>query len=282
MKNACNHNFLTIDVEDWYMDTDFSTWNKYENRLIEPTQKILTALKEHNIRATFFVLGYVADNYPDLIERIHSDGHEIGTHGYRHIPINHMTKQSFSEDLKKSLIAIENLTGEPVWGHRAPYFSVMKETCWAIDTLKQAGLRYDSSIFPVSTPLYGVPDAPYFPYQISSNDITQPDPKSDFWEIPLSVYHTFFGSIPVAGGFYARLFPYRFLHHFLKKMNDQGRGMVFYLHPWELDLNHPVIKDIKWYNYYNLSSTYEKFNNLLNDFEFIPIREWIKSHDKRC
>ena len=282
MENAIKTNILTIDVEDWFMDAEFSTWPSYENRLSEPINKILQLLKEHNIKATFFVLGYIADTNPDLVVRIHTEGHEIGTHGYKHVPITQMTKESFSEDLHRSITALEQITGKPIAGYRACQFTIMKETAWAIDVLKRAGLQYDSSIFPVKTPLYGVPDAPLVPYPISSENLIIPDFKSEFMEFPLSIYYTPIGTIPVAGGFYLRLFPYSLTRYFLKKINSQGKDIVFYFHPWELDPNQPVVNEFKWYHYYNLNSTHDKLKNLLRDFEFISIREWMNRHGKRC
>lgn len=271
-------NILTIDVEDWYMDTDISSWDLYEDRIVESTTKIIKLLNETDTKATFFILGYVAKHFPELVELIKDEHHEIGTHGYSHKPITQQTPSEFEKDLLKSIRILEKITGDKVMGHRACQFTVMKETAWAIDVLKRNGLKYDSSVFPVKTHLYGVPDAPLFPYRISSSDITkETDLEEDFLEIPSSVYRIpiMHKNIPVAGGFYLRFFPYWFIKHALKKINRKNQPVVFYLHPWELDSKQPKIKELKWYHYYRLSSTEGKFKKLLNDFKFTSIQDGI-------
>ena len=217
-------NVLTVDVEDWYMDTDISTWELYEDRIVESTNKIIKLLNESDTKATFFILGYVAEHFPELVERIRDEDHEVATHGYSHTPITQQTPSEFEEDLLKSVGVLEKITGDKVMGYRACQFTVMEETAWAIEVLKRNGLKYDSSVFPVKTHLYGVPDAPLFPYRISPADITEEaDPEEDFLEIPLSVYRIpiVHKNIPVAGGFYLRFFPYWFIKHAMKKINGK-------------------------------------------------------------
>ena len=271
-------NILTIDVEDWYMDTDISTWDSYEDRVVESTQKILKILDETNTKATFFVVGYVAEHYPELIEEIKVRGHEIGTHGYSHTPITRQKPSEFEEDLLKSIRILEDITKEKVKGHRACQFSIVEETSWAIDILKKNGLKYDSSIFPVKTHLYGVPDAPLYPYPISSSNIKIDDPEEDFLEFPLSVYRipVVYKNIPIAGGFYLRFFPYWFTKHAITRINKGGHPAIVYVHPWEFDTEQPRIKDFKWYHYYNLSTTDKKFMRLLKDFDFVSVRAWLR------
>ena len=272
-------NILTIDVEDWYMDTDISTWDSYEDRIVESTSRILRILDESNTKATFFVVGYIAENFPELIADIKDKGHEIATHGYSHTSIKKQTPPKFEEDLLKSIRILEDITKEKIKGHRACEFSIVEETSWAIDILKKNGLKYDSSVFPVKTHLYGVPDAPLHPYYISSSNIKIVNSDEDFLEFPLSVY-TFpivHKNIPISGGFYLRMFPYWFIKHAMKKINKMGQPAIFYIHPWEFDPKQPRIKELKWYHYYRLSSTERKFKKLLKDFKFSSIQEW-KSH----
>ena len=275
-------NILTIDVEDWYMDTDISTWDSYEDRVIESTRKILKILDETNTKATFFVVGYVAEHFPELIEDIKDRGHEIGTHGYSHTSIRKQKPSEFEEDLLKSIKILEDITKEKVKGHRACQFSIVEETSWAIDILKKNGLKYDSSIFPVKTHLYGVPDAPLFPYHISSSNIKIDDPEEDFFEFPLSVYRipVVHKNIPIAGGFYLRFFPYRFTKHAITRINKRGHPAIVYVHPWEFDTEQPRIKELKWYHYYNLSTTEKKFMRLLEDFELMSVRRWLEHKDE--
>ena len=268
-------NILTIDVEDWYMETDITTWNLYEDRVVESTNKILKILNEMNTKATFFVVGHVAEHFPELVETIEDKGHEIATHGYSHTSITHQTPSEFEEDLLKSIRILELITKDKIRGHRAYAFSVCEKTSWAIDILKKNGFKYDSSVFPVKTHLYGVPDAPLFPYPILSSNIKIDSPEGDFLEFPLSIYRVpiVHKNIPVAGGFYLRLFPYWFIKHAMKKINKMGQPAIIYIHPWEFDSEQPRIKELKWYHYYRLTSTERKFKKLLKDFKFSSVRD---------
>lgn len=273
-------NILTIDVEDWYMDIDISTWDSYEDRIVQSTQKILGMLDETNTNATFFVLGYVAEHFPELVEEIKDKGHEIATHGYSHTSIMKQTPSEFEKDLSKSVKILEGITKDKIKGHRACEFSIVEGTSWAIDILKKNGLKYDSSVFPVKTHLYGVPDAPLFPYRISSSNIKiSDDPEADFLEFPLSVYGipVMHKNIPVAGGFYLRFLPYWFIRLAIRKINKIGQPAIFYVHPWEFDPAQPKIKEVKGGHYYNLSNTEKKFKRLLKDFEFASIKKGSSS-----
>ena len=271
-------NILTIDAEDWYMEIDISMWDSYEDRVVHSTQKILEILDKSNTQATFFVVGYVAEHFPELIIDIKNRGHEIGTHGYSHTPITHQTPSDFEEDLLKSIRILEHIAKDKIRGHRAYAFSVGEKTSWAIDILKKNGLKYDSSVFPVKTHLYGVPDAPLYPYHISSSNIKIDNPEDDFLEFPLSVYRfpIVHKNIPIAGGFYLRFFPYRFIKHAMIKINKTGQPAIVYIHPWEFDPTQPRIKELKWYHYYNLSDTEKKFKRLLSDFKFMSVRAWLE------
>ena len=269
-------NILTIDVEDWYMDMDISTWSSYEDRIVQSTQKILEILDERNTKATFFVVGYVAEHFPELIEDIKDGGHEIATHGYSHTSIKKQTASEFEVDLLKSVRILEHITKDKIKGHRACEFSIDEKTAWAIDILKKNGLKYDSSVFPVKTHLYGVSDAPLYPYHISSSNITRNNPEADFLELPLSVYKLpiVHKNIPVAGGFYLRFLPYWFIKHAMKKINKMGHPAIVYAHPREIDPKQPRIKELNWLHYYNISSAEKKFKWLLKDFKFSSIQEW--------
>lgn len=270
-------NILQVDVEDWYCDLDIKDWEFQEDRVVVATNKVLDIVKEANMHATFFVLGYVAERHPELVSRIKNERHEIATHSYAHRPITKESPQSFQEDLLKSIEILERISGEKILGYRAPQFSIIEKTSWAIDILKQAGLKYDSSIFPVKTHLYGVPHASLFPYHISSSNIAIDDQTEDFLEIPLSVYEIPSTSIkiPVAGGFYLRFFPYSFIKYALRKINKQNQVAVCYIHPWELDPQHPKISSLSWYHYWRLSSTEKKFRKLLKNFKFTSVTNYF-------
>lgn len=261
-----------MDVEDWYMDTDISCWTKFEDRIVASTDRILSILG--NTKATFFVLGYVAEHHPELIKRIYDCGHELGTHGYSHKPITLQTPTQFEEELLKSMEIIKSITGEDVHCHRASNFTIMKNTAWAVNIMKKCGIKYDSSVFPVKTPLYGMPDAPLFPYQISTEYICGGS-NEGIYEFPLSVLHLPLKNIPIAGGFYMRFFPYEIIKDSIKLINKQGKSAIIYLHPWEIDVKQPKTTELKWFHYHNLSKTEPRFKQLLKDFEFTSIREWL-------
>lgn len=270
-------NILTIDVEDWYQDYYIKNWELYEDRIVDSTNKVLEILKQTGNRATFFTLGYVADHFPTLVSKIKNENHEIASHGYAHIPLTQQMPEEFEDDLSKSIQILEELSGDKVLGYRAPYFTVVEKTAWAIDIMKKNGLRYDSSVFPVKTHLYGVPDAPLFPYHISSTDIKVDNSDEDFLEIPLSVYRMplIKKNLPIAGGFYLRLFPYFLIERGIKKINKLNQPAVCYLHPWELDPEQPRVNSLGWYHYYRLSSTEAKFKRLLTDFKFTSVKEYF-------
>ncbi|MDD3245389.1 MAG: polysaccharide deacetylase family protein [Methanosarcina sp.] len=265
-------NILTVDVEDWYMNTDISRWEKFEDRVVDSTERILSILGD--TKATFFVLGYVAEHHPELISLIHARGHELGTHGYSHKPIQSQTPDQFEEELLKSMEIIESITGVKVCGHRACQASVMKSTSWSLDIMERCGIKYDSSVFPVKTPLYGVPDAPLFPYRISSENICG-ESEGGIYEFPLSVRKLPYKNIPIAGGFYLRLFPYWFIKNSIEKINKKREPAVIYLHPWEIDLGQPKSPEFKWYHYYNLPAMEPKIKQLLMDFKFTSIKKWL-------
>jgi len=271
-------NILTIDVEAWFSDLKFERWKNYKDQIVQNTTHILNLLKERRANATFFILGYFAEKYPELIEKIIDENHEIGTHGHTHLAITELSRDEFQEDLVKSIKILEKISKEKVWGHRAPFFTIVEDTSWAIESLKNIGLKYDSSIFPFKIYKYGVPDIPLFPYHISSKNIKKDDIYEEFLEFPPSVYKIpiINKNIPIAGGFYLRFFPYKLISYGIKKINKKGFPAVCYIHPWEFDLNHPRINSIVWYNYYRLNATEKKFKKLLRDFKFTSIRDWIE------
>jgi len=210
-----------------------------------------------------------------LVTSIENEGHEVATHGYAHKRIGSQTPDEFSADLVKSIGVLETICNRQhkIFGYRAPQFSLDKKTAWTIDIMKSAKLVYDSSIFPTKTNLYGVPNAPLAPYHISSSDITIDHPSSDFWEIPLSVYNMPGTpiNIPVAGGFYLRFLPYSFIRYALHSIIKHNGLAVCYIHPWELQPEHPRVRALGWYHYWRLKSTENKFRQLLNDFKFTSV-----------
>lgn len=272
-------NILTIDLEDWFMDSDIRFWYKFEDRIHHSMGKILDLLKKSDARATFFVVGYIAERNPDLIGKIIENGHEIAIHGYSHTPLWKQSADQFDKDIKKCLTVFQNISDQEIIGHRACQFSLNQGTLWAVDILKKNKIRYDSSVFPVNTPLYGVSDAPTHWYPLSDDNIF----GSSYWqnnviEIPPSVYRlpVLRKKIPVAGGFYFRLYPYLLTKHMFNKLNSEQIPVVFYIHPWELDSNQPKISGLHWSHYFNLSSTEGKFSQLLRDFQFTSVKDYFR------
>lgn len=270
-----NHKIaLSFDVEDWFTVRNMreiiseDTWSQQELRVNVGMDFVLNQLHKKNIKATFFILGWIAEKCPDLVRRISADGHEIACHGYSHTPIDLLTPESFETDLKKALQIIESITGKKVKGFRAPSFSVMAKTSWALPIIKKLGLEYDSSIFVTQHPDYGVKD---FPETLTH--------VSGLTEVPLKKSQFLGFKLPVCGGGYFRLLPYPIAKAALK--NDiKSTTPIMYFHPWEFDPNQPQVKlgfFKKFRHYVGLKSNQRKFIQLLNDFEFITIEEMVSS-----
>lgn len=270
MKNA-----LSVDLEEWFSGhilargISRTDWNKQELRVNEVTRKLLRILERHQTKATFFVLGWLAERVPGLVKEIEDAGHEIASHGYSHTSITEMTPEEFEDDLKKSLDAIGVCVKQKILGYRAPSFTVTRKTLWALDALARQGFQYDSSVFPISFhPDYGIPDAPLSIYRIHERLI----------EVPLSCVEILGQRVPCGGGFYFRFYPYQLTRRLLQRCNREGRPAVFYLHPWELDPDQPKV-NLGGLNtvrhYYNISRIPDRLNRLLEDFEFTTVRQVI-------
>ena len=269
-------NIMSVDLEDYFCDLPFEMWSQYESRVIKNTNKILELFKNNNVKATFFTLGYIAEKFPDLIKKIDSEGHEIASHSYAHLDIRKTTKDKFEEDLKKSIDILEKITGKKILGFRAPYFSIDKKSFWAMKILSKY-FTYDSSIFPVKTPLYGIKNAPRKIYKPNIINPIITDSKSELIEIPMATDRIpLIGNIPIAGGFYLRFLPYFYMRYGLKKINKNKNSFIFYIHPKDLDSEMPKINEYSWHYYYNLKNSVKKFEKILNDFNFISIKEYLK------
>lgn len=261
-------NALTIDFEDWYqgLEIPHTQWGEFEERIVSTGQRLLELFAQAKVRATFFVLGYVAERHPQLIREIADAGHEIGTHGYSHTFIYQQTPQEFRAELARSIHLLEDIAGQPIAGHRAPFFSITRDSLWALDVMGELGITYDSSIFPVLNYRYGIADAPRWPYQA----------QSDVMEFPISTLRLFGRNLPIAGGAYFRIYPYSFTRQAFRSINGQGKPFVFYLHPWEIDPQHPRIplpRRVALTHYFNLQATERRLKRLLQDFAFAPMKE---------
>ena len=266
-------NIMSVDLEDYYCDLPFSEWSKYNSRVVENTEKILKLFEKYNVNATFFVLGYIAEKFPALIKKISDLGHEISSHTYSHIDLRKVSKEEFKEDFFKSKNILEKITGKKIEGFRAPFFSINKNNYWVFEILSK-NLTYDSSVFPVKTQLYGIPKAPRTIYKPSLENIIEENKQGKLIEIPMATHKIpLIGNIPIAGGFYLRLFPYWYMKWGIKKMNKEGNPAMLYIHPKDLDPEMPRIKEYNWYYYYNLKSASKKFENLLKDFKFGSVKK---------
>lgn len=267
-------NALTIDVEDYYMVSAFADvikfedWHNYESRVENNTYKILDLLNKYKVKATFFVLGWVAEHYPELVRDIHSSGHEVACHGYNHRLVYDLTPEDFRADIRRSKYILEDITGSPVIGFRAASYSIIKDTLWALDILIEEGFLYDSSIFPIHHDRYGFPEAERFLHIIKRENGT-------IVEFPPSTYRFFNQNIPVAGGGYMRLFPLYITRTAIKRINERDRQIaILYLHPWEIDKDQPRLNGCwksKIRHYINLNSTLPKLKNFIEEFKFKPL-----------
>lgn len=266
-------NLMSVDLEDYYCDLPFEEWSDYRSRVEENTRIILDLFEKYNTKSTFFVLGYIAEKFPHLIHEILERGHEIASHGYAHLDVRKAGRENFEKDLVRSIEAIKKVTGKEVLGFRAPFCSIDKTSFWAVNILSKY-VKYDSSIFPVRTPLYGVPDAPRFIYRPSLENPIINDKDSNLIEIPLATHRLpIIGNVPIAGGFHMRFLPYWYIKLGIKSLNKQNQPATFYIHPKDLDPGMPKIKKYGWHYYYGLKSARNKFENLLRDFKFTSVKE---------
>lgn len=275
-------NALTVDVEEHFQVHNFEQifhrkdWDKQESRVAPNTRRVLSILRETGTKATFFVLGWVADRQPEIIREIVAEGHELATHGYDHQLIYRQTPKEFEDDIARSLDAIARALAnggpasdvKPI-GYRAPAFSITKKSLWALDVLRDAGFRYDSSIFPLAAhDRYGIPEAGRFAKRL----------EGGLWEFPVSTVRIASKNLPVAGGGYFRLFPAWVTEKALSHINGEGHPGVVYLHPWEFDPEQPRVAGAtmlsKFRHYVNLSKTSDKLRTLLKSgLQFGPMRD---------
>ena len=265
-------NALTVDLEDWYQGLEIprERWGGYESRVVSAVRRLLALFAERDVRATFFALGDVAERQPDLVKEISDTGHEIGTHGESHEFVYRLNPELFRAEMNRMVGMLHELTGKTVLGHRAPFFSITKHSLWALDVLADVGFRYDSSIFPVRNYRYGIVDAPRWPYRVEAAG------GRSLLEFPISTWRVMGTNVPIAGGAYFRIYPYVFTRFALRSINRGGHPAVFYLHPWEVDPDHPRIpvpRRIAATHYFNLSATEGRLRRLLRDFRFAPMSE---------
>ncbi len=275
-------NAITIDVEDYFQVTAFernikpAEWDTFPLRVEGNTMRILDMLDEFALRGTFFVLGWVAERIPSLVKAIHQRGHEIACHGYGHQLIYRLSPQEFRKDISKAKKIIEDICGERVCGYRAPSYSITKKSLWALDILVEEGFTYDSSIFPITHDIYGIPGGKRFPHEISTHSgMIQEFPISTLC-LNMGGWHT---QLPIAGGGYLRLIPAELVGRAIQSINTKEKQpVIVYFHPWEIDPDQPRIRTSlksRFRHYLNLERMELKIRHLLENLHFSSVRECL-------
>jgi len=281
---SVSRNILTIDVEEHFHSPAFDAlfgadkWPQLESRIEFGVDKVLRILDEHDVTATFFILGWVAERFPETIRKVLARGHEIGCHGYSHRFVYKLTPAEFREEVERTLGLLKGLGCETVQGYRAPAFTITNDSLWALDIIAEMGFRYDASIYPIYRPRYGIPSCDRFMHSIDAGD-------RQIVEIPASTIAMFCRNWPVAGGGYLRLCPYSFTRWAIRKINEEGHPAVVYIHPWELDPDQPRLKPDpknRFTHYVGLGTTENKLRRLLRDFSFGPIRDFMSTADSQA
>lgn len=265
---------ITIDVEDWYHDYPIESWPKFHSRVSEPIQWILHQLAKRNIKATFFVLGYIAERHPELIYEIFSHGHEIGCHGYDHKLVYEKTPKEFDKDVNRALNKIETATGCRPDIYRAPSFSITPQTSWVWEILYHNGVKKDSSIRIGrwrTKKFKNIPNQP-FKFKLTKGKYIE--------EYPISPLKLFGTNIFFPGGGYFRILPKMLIEKYTK--NSKG-PIVFYIHPRDIDPNLPKIKGLSLYKtfsiYYNIGGCRKKLSDILDSFEFRRLKDIFLTND---
>ena len=263
-------NAMSVDVEDYFQVSAFNPhidradWDGITSRVERNIESILALFSEHQIHATFFTLGWIAERHPDMLRRIADAGHEIASHGYEHLRVTTQTREQFRQDITRTRKILEDVSGKTVKGFRAASFSINSSNLWALDELAEAGYQYSSSIYPVSHDHYGMPDAPRFPFHPEGSALL---------EIPISTVEIMNKRYPCGGGGFFRLLPYKLSRLAIRHVNQKDKApALFYFHPWEIDPEQPRQRGLplktRFRHYVNLSRMEGKIARLLNDFQW--------------
>jgi polysaccharide deacetylase family protein (PEP-CTERM system associated) len=271
MASRSPRNAFTIDVEDYFQVSAFaphiprSEWPVRECRVERNVDCILAMLDEHDTKATFFTLGWIAERYPELIRRIAADGHEIASHGYGHERASDQTPEAFYSDINIAKLILEDLTGNEVRGYRAPSFSIGRGQFWAYEVLAEEGYAYSSSVYPVRHDNYGIPEAPRTPFR--------PANAPSLVELTLPTLSAGTRNLPAGGGGFFRLLPYAASRWSIARLNTvERRPCIFYFHPWEIDARQPRVAGLsaksRFRHYLNLDRMAPRLRQLVRDFDW--------------
>ncbi|GAB4139630.1 MAG: DUF3473 domain-containing protein [Sphingomonadales bacterium] len=263
-------NAMSVDVEEYFQVGAFETcikredWPRFESRVVANTESILELFAAHDVKATFFCLGWVAERHAGLLRAIVDAGHEVASHGYDHRRVFELDPKSFAADLARTKAILEDCAGQPVIGYRAPSFSIGENNAWALDVLADQGYAYSSSIYPIRHDHYGMPSAPRFAFRHGADGMI---------EIPLTTVKWAGRTLPCSGGGYFRLLPYRLSRAMMRRVNAQDEAAcMFYFHPWEVDPDQPRQHQAPWKSrfrhYTNLARMRGKLDHVLRDFRW--------------
>ena len=261
-------NAMSVDVEDYFQVSAFENivdkrdWDDIPCRVEANIERTLQLFASKDIKATFFMLGWVAERYPGIVKKIVDSGHELASHGWEHIRVTQQDRKEFKQDAIRTRHFLEDLSGQQVKGYRAASYSICADNLWAFDVLADAGYEYSSSIVPIKHDLYGIPEAPRFAFRAAQNRLL---------EIPITTITIAGRNINCGGGGWFRLFPYSFSRWAIKKVNhDDRQPGIFYFHPWEIDPDQPRLEQAsrrsKFRHYLNLKEMQPRLSRLLNDF----------------
>jgi polysaccharide deacetylase family protein (PEP-CTERM system associated) len=272
-------NAMSVDVEDYFQVSAFdqvvdrSTWDTFESRVCANTERLLALFEESGVRATFFVLGWVAARFPALVRRIAEAGHEIASHGYGHRLVYEIGPEEFRQDIRRAKALLEDISGLAVQGYRAPSYSITERSLWALDLLIEEGYTYDTSIFPIHHDRYGIPGAPRHVHVMERVE-------GAIVEAPASTVRWGGVNLPIAGGGYFRLLPYWWTSRGIARLNRRERQpAIFYVHPWEIDPQQPrfdVSRATRVRHYTNIGKTEGRLRRLLRDFAFSTVGDLIR------
>lgn len=278
-------NIFTVDLEEWFVVEALSgryqrdDWGSLPSLVVKNSLRLLDLLNSYNVRATWFVLGWCADRYPDLIQEIFASGHEIASHSYYHRRVDILGRDRFRKDTEMAINAILKATGVLPYGYRAPSWSINSSAPWAFETLAEMGFLYDSSVFPIKHDIYGWPDGPRHLFKMEFGN------GHTLYELPATTFRAFGKNIPVAGGGYFRHSPYWYSKKLIETLNKAGQPAVFYIHPWEIDPDLPRIDGLsltqRFRTYSSTAILRHKVERLLNDFSFTTASDYMALFKKK-